>query len=44
MKANHTDNFQESQRELATGVLKQAEQDLRRFYGAASIIEGGTYD
>ena len=43
MKANHTDKYEESQRELAAGVLKQAKQDLRRFYGAASTIERELY-
>jgi hypothetical protein len=43
MKANHTNNYEESQRELAAGVLKQAEQDLRRFYGATSTIERELY-
>src|SRR6266481_1908407 len=32
-----------SQRELATGILKQAGQDLRRFHGAASAIERELY-
>jgi hypothetical protein len=43
MKASHTDNYERSQRELAAGVLKQAKQDLRRFYGAASPIERELY-
>jgi hypothetical protein len=43
MKATHTDNYEGSQRELAAGVLKQAEQDLRRFHGAASTIERELY-
>jgi hypothetical protein len=43
MKANHIDNYETSQRELAAGVLKQAEQDLRRFHGAASPIERELY-
>ena len=43
MKANYTDNYEESQRELAAGVLKQAEQDLRRFHGAPSTIERELY-
>jgi hypothetical protein len=43
MKASHTDNYERSQRELAAGVLKQAKQDLRRFYGAASTIERELY-
>src|SRR6267154_4985145 len=32
-----------SQRELASGVLKQAKQDLRRFHGATSAIERELY-
>jgi hypothetical protein len=43
MKANHTDNYQGSQRELAAGVLKQAEQDLQRFHAAPSAIERELY-
>ena len=43
MKATYTDNYEGSQRELAAGVLKQAEQDLRRFHGAASTIERELY-
>jgi hypothetical protein len=43
MKANHIDNYETSQRELAAGVLKQAEQDLRRFHSAASPIERELY-
>ena len=43
MKANQTNNYKESQRELAAGVLKQAEQDLRRFNGAVSAIERELY-
>ena len=43
MKANHTDNYEETQRELAAGVLKQAKQDLRRFHGAAGTIERELY-
>jgi hypothetical protein len=43
MKASHTDNYERSQRELAAGVLKQAKQDLRRFYGATSTIERELY-
>lgn len=35
MKANDTDNYEGRQHELAASVLKQAEQDLRRFHGAA---------
>jgi hypothetical protein len=43
MKANHIDNYETSQRELAAGVLKQAEQDLRRFHDGASPIERELY-
>jgi hypothetical protein len=43
MKANDTDNYERSQRELADGVLKQAAQDLRRFHGAVSAIERELY-
>jgi hypothetical protein len=32
-----------SQKQLATGVLKQAAQDLRRFYDATSAIERELY-
>ena len=32
-----------SQKDLATGVLKQAAQDLRRFHGATSAIERELY-
>jgi hypothetical protein len=43
MKANDTDNYERSRRELADGVLKQAAQDLRRFHGAVSAIERELY-
>ena len=43
MKSNYTENYEESQRELAAGVLKQAEQDLRRFHGAPNTIEQELY-
>jgi hypothetical protein len=43
MKANDTDNYEGRQRELVAGVLKQAEQDLRRFHGAAGTIERELY-
>src|SRR6267143_1206227 len=33
-----------SQRELASGILKQAAQDLRRFHGATSAIERELYN
>ena len=32
-----------SQRELASGILKQAAQDLRRFHGATSEVERELY-
>ena len=32
-----------SQKDLATGVLKLAKQDLRRFYGATSAVEQEIY-
>jgi len=32
-----------SQRELASGILKQAAEDLRRFHGATSAIERELY-
>ena len=43
MKANDTNNYERSQRELADGMLKQAAQDLRRFHGAVSAIERELY-
>lgn len=43
LKANNTDNYEGRQHELAAGVLKQAEQDLRRFHGAAGTIERELY-
>jgi hypothetical protein len=43
MKANDADISEESQRELAAGVLKQAAQDLRRFRGATSRVERELY-
>ena len=43
MKANDLNTSEESQRELAAGVLKQAAQDLRRFHGATSRVERGLY-
>jgi hypothetical protein len=38
MKANDTDNYECSRRELADGVLKQAQRDLQRFHSASSAI------
>jgi hypothetical protein len=43
MKTNNADSLEESQRELAAGVLKQAAQDLRRFHGATSRVERELY-
>jgi hypothetical protein len=43
MKTNNADISNESQCELAAGVLKQAAQDLRRFHGATSKIERELY-
>ena len=43
MKANQTNNYNESQRELSAGVLKQAEQDLHRFHATPSAIERELY-
>jgi hypothetical protein len=43
MNANDADISEESQRELAAGVLKQAAQDLRRFHGATSKMERELY-
>jgi hypothetical protein len=43
MKANDTPNPDGIQRELAAGILKQADQDLRRFHGAPSAIERELY-
>jgi hypothetical protein len=43
MNAIDTHISETSQRELAAGVLKQAEQDLRRLRGAAGTIERELY-
>ena len=43
MKGNDADISDESQRELAAGVLKQAAEDLRRFHGATSKVERELY-
>jgi hypothetical protein len=43
MKANDTDNYECSRRELADGVLKQAQRDLQRFHSAPSAIEVELY-
>ena len=40
-----TENYisETSQLELASGILKQAAQDLRRFHGATSAVERELY-
>jgi hypothetical protein len=43
MKANNTHSLEESERQLAAGVLKQAAQDLRRFHDATSKVEREIY-
>ena len=43
MKTNNADSLEESQRELAAGVLKQAAQDLGRFHRATSRVERELY-
>jgi hypothetical protein len=43
MKSSDPDISEESQRELAAGVLKQTAQDLRRFRSATSNIERKLY-
>jgi hypothetical protein len=43
MKTNDLNTSEESQLELAAGVLKQAAQDLRRFHNATSRIERELY-
>ena len=43
MNAIDTHISETSQRELAAGVLKQAEQDLRRFHDSSSPIERELY-
>jgi len=43
MKINNADRLEESERELAAGVLKQAAEDLRRFHGATSKVERELY-
>ena len=43
MKTNNTYIFDQSPRELAAGVLKQAAEDLRRFHGATSKVERELY-
>jgi hypothetical protein len=43
MKTNDLNISEESQRELAAGLLKQAAQDLRRFHNATSRVEREFY-
>jgi hypothetical protein len=43
MKTNDTAISKGTQRELATGVLKQAAQDLRRFHSATGAVERELY-
>ena len=43
MNAADDYQFETSQRELASGILKQAAQDLRRFHGATSVVEREFY-
>jgi hypothetical protein len=43
MNATYDYTCETSQRELASGILKQAAQDLRRFHGATSAIERELY-
>lgn len=43
MKTNDANISEQSQRELAAGVLKQAGQDLRRFHGKTSRVERELY-
>ena len=44
MKTQDADVSEQSQRDLATGVLRQATQDLRRFHRQTSRIERELYD
>jgi hypothetical protein len=43
MKTAEDCTSETSQRELASGILKQAAQDLRRFHGATSAVERELY-
>jgi hypothetical protein len=43
MKAAEDYISETSQRELASGILKQAAQDLRRFHGATTAVERELY-
>ena len=44
MKTHDAHNPEESQRDLAAGVLRQATQDLRRFNRGTSRVERELYD
>jgi hypothetical protein len=44
MKTNDAYKSDQSQRDLAAGVLKQVTQDLRRFNGRTSRVERELYD
>jgi hypothetical protein len=43
MNAAEDYTSERSQRDLATGILKQAAQDLRRFHGATTAVERELY-
>lgn len=43
MNAADDQQFETSRRDLATGILKQAAVDLRRFHGATSAVEREFY-
>ena len=43
MNAADDYQFETSRKDLAAGILKQAELDLRRFYGATSAVEREFY-
>src|SRR6266436_7468447 len=43
MNAADDQQFENSQKELAAGILKQAALDLRRFHGATSAVEREFY-
>ena len=43
MNAADDQQFETSRRELASGILKQAALDLRRFHGATSAVEREFY-
>ena len=43
MNAADDYQFETSRRDLAAGILKQAELDLRRFHGASSAVEREFY-